>query len=251
MTDSQNKTESQTTKSPDTTAPVILSLEASGEHASIALLRATDILAEARIDQRHGHASHFVSLADTCVKQAGLSFSAIDLVAGGVGPGSFTGLRVCLSAATGFALAGGLPSVGINGLAARAFAARQMLHQTNTPFDHIISLCDTRRGVYFAQIYDRQLNPVSDITEADMTKASAMADTTKGITFLAVPPFEDDSAQSALAPSAFITQMTASHIGQLAYHHWQAHTDKSADLPPLAPLYVAAPKLGPQKTPSS
>src|SRR5260370_34990952 len=52
-----------------------------------------------------GHAELLVPLVDQTMKAAGVKFDGIDRIAVTVGPGSFTGLRVGLSAARGFALA--------------------------------------------------------------------------------------------------------------------------------------------------
>ena len=43
-----------------TKPPVILGLEASGEHASVVVTRGDDVLQELRLEQRHGRASQFV-----------------------------------------------------------------------------------------------------------------------------------------------------------------------------------------------
>ncbi|HLL28674.1 MAG TPA: tRNA (adenosine(37)-N6)-threonylcarbamoyltransferase complex dimerization subunit type 1 TsaB, partial [Xanthobacteraceae bacterium] len=54
-----------------------------------------------------GHAELLVPLVDQTMKQAGVKFDEIDRIVVTVGPGSFTGLRVGLAAARGFALAAG------------------------------------------------------------------------------------------------------------------------------------------------
>lgn len=220
-------------------APLILGLEASGEHASVALVQKGTIVAQARLDQRHGHASHFVTLAANCVKEAGFSFSDLTHIAAGVGPGSFTGLRVCLSAAKGFVLAGNLVGIGVHGLRARAFAALTDGRTIQHPDKPIISCADTRRGVYFHQIYNQALEAESSIGESELSQLLAKQD----VYHLALPPSElsDDNGADA---EAHITQMNAGHIALLA------EKDIAQDLVNLAglePLYVAAPKLGPAK----
>src|SRR5471030_369737 len=70
---------------------------------------------------KRGHAEALMPLIARVMKQAELPFAALDRIAVTTGPGSFTGLRVGLSAARGIALATGKPAVGLSTLA--AFAA--------------------------------------------------------------------------------------------------------------------------------
>lgn len=227
--------------------PLILGLEASGEHASVALVQKGTIVAKARLDQRHGHASHFVTLAANCVKEAGISFSDLTHIAAGVGPGSFTGLRVCLSAAKGFVLAGNLVGIGVHGLRARAFAALTDGRPTQHPDKPIISCADTRRGVYFHQIYNQALEAESSIGESDLSQLLAKQDAYN----LALPPAElseengaDGGTDGGTDGEAHRTEMNAGHIALLAE---KDIAQNLSNLAGLDPLYVAAPKLGPAK----
>ena len=221
-----------------TKPPVILGLEASGEHASVAVTRGDDVLQELRLEQRHGHASQFVPLVKECLDNAELAFADLDIIAAGVGPGSFTGLRVCLSAAKGFAIAGGLTSIGVNGLRARAYGA-----QTQMPdnVSDIISCADTRRGSLFYQRFDCQLEAKSEIAEATMEELMSLASDD----VLCVPPIDDfDKTAANINQNVHIVPMSASDIARVAFMDFQA----SKPLPPLDPLYVVAPKLGPSKS---
>lgn len=216
-------------------APIILGLEASGDHASAAIVKGSKVLAEARIDQKHGHASYFVSLAADAVAQADLRFSDITHIAAGVGPGSFTGLRVCLSAAKGFVLAGGLVGVGVNGLRARAFAAQdQGIKGT------IISCADTRRGSYFAQRYNADYEAQETITDVTLAELQ-QNDKAHDEAVIVVAPSEE--AQDGIS----FVDMSARHIALLADYDMTHNHDLMA----LDALYVAEPKLGPSKKAAS
>src|SRR5258708_29587221 len=80
------------------------------------------LIAQESLSMKRGHAEALMPLIARVVKQAGIGFAALDRVAVTTGPGSFTGLRVGLSAARGIGLAAGKPVVGLTTLTAYAAA---------------------------------------------------------------------------------------------------------------------------------
>src|SRR5215211_1981702 len=79
------------------------------------------LIAQESLAMKRGHAEALMPLIARVMKESGVAFSALDRIAATTGPGSFTGLRVGLSAARGIALAAGKPVVGVTTLT--AFAA--------------------------------------------------------------------------------------------------------------------------------
>ncbi len=71
-----------------------------------------------------GHDEHLFALVEAALAEAGLAISDIDRFAVTIGPGSFTGIRVGVAAARGFALVADAPAVGLSTLAVHAEAAR-------------------------------------------------------------------------------------------------------------------------------
>jgi tRNA threonylcarbamoyladenosine biosynthesis protein TsaB len=95
-----------------------------------------------------GHAEALMPLIARVIKQAGIAFTALDRVAVTTGPGSFTGLRVGLSAARGIALAADKPVVGVTTLT--AYAAAVVAGHSEAP---IVSAIDARHNhVYFQMV---------------------------------------------------------------------------------------------------
>lgn len=85
------------------------------------------------------------------LSRAGLSLDQIEALAVGVGPGSFTGLRVGLSYAKGLALACGRPLLGISTLDSMAVCA---VEQRAAPLGGLLCpLLDARRGQAYAALY--------------------------------------------------------------------------------------------------
>src|SRR6267154_3939425 len=94
---------------------------------------------------KRGHAEALMPLIARVIKEAGIAFASFDRIAVTTGPGSFTGLRVGLSAARGIALAADKPVVGLTTLA--AYAAPVVGENGEHP---IISAIDARHDhVYF------------------------------------------------------------------------------------------------------
>jgi tRNA threonylcarbamoyladenosine biosynthesis protein TsaB len=106
------------------------------------------VLASASVPMRRGHAEALLPSIDQIMDDAGVAFADLDRVAVTVGPGSFTGLRVGVSAARGIALAARKPAVGITTLA--AFAAPALILAQGTP---VLAVIDARHGQFYVQSF--------------------------------------------------------------------------------------------------
>ena len=94
---------------------------------------------------KRGHAEALMPLIARVMKASGIAFASLDRIAVTTGPGSFTGLRVGLSAARGIGLAAGKPVVGLTTLT--AYAAPVVGQNAAQP---VISAIDARHDhVYF------------------------------------------------------------------------------------------------------
>jgi tRNA threonylcarbamoyladenosine biosynthesis protein TsaB len=96
---------------------------------------------------KRGHAEALMPLIARVMKQTGIPFAALDRIAVTSGPGSFTGLRVGLSAARGIGLAAGKPVVGLTTLS--AYAAPIVSDGAEQP---VISAIDARHDHVYLQV---------------------------------------------------------------------------------------------------
>ena len=101
---------------------IILAIDTALDACSAAVLdtSAGKIIALESQPMQRGHAEALMPLIARVMKEAGVAFTALDRIAVTTGPGSFTGLRVGLSAARGIGLAAAKPVVGLTTLAAYA-----------------------------------------------------------------------------------------------------------------------------------
>ncbi len=235
---------------PSTNA-TILALEASASQLSIALMRDGHLLTTRQHLAAHGHAVGIVPLTIETLHEAGETFDAITHVAAGCGPGSFTGIRVTLAAAKGFCMALQAVGVGISGLQALAGAAS---HADPHATSACLTLADTRRGTLYAQIFDGDAQPAGDIFESSVANLPRLIDDdllASGLTIsgLRIIGAERATVADALTTAGVSTTLppvedmpTASMIAHLA-----AAQIKRGEITPLEPLYLADPRLGPQK----
>ena len=105
------------------------------------------LIAQESLAMKRGHAEALMPLIARVMKESGVAFGALDRIAATTGPGSFTGLRVGLSAARGIALAAGKPVVGVTTLT--AYAAPVVSESGEHP---IISAIDARHDHVYLQV---------------------------------------------------------------------------------------------------
>lgn len=131
----------------------ILALDTSLKACAVALVDCATgkTLADESAAMARGHAEALMPMVSRAMASSGLKFPEIDRIAVTVGPGTFTGIRVGLSAARGLALAAGKPLIGIGTLEAHGAALAASTHAPEGPF--AIAL-DARRGEVYAQAFD-------------------------------------------------------------------------------------------------
>ncbi len=126
---------------------LILAIDTALDACAAAVLdtSASDVIAQESQSMKRGHAEALMPLIARVMKASGVAFAELGRIVATAGPGSFTGLRVGLSAARGIALAAGKPVVGVTTLS--AFAAPIIGEHSEHP---VISAIDARHDhVYF------------------------------------------------------------------------------------------------------
>jgi tRNA threonylcarbamoyladenosine biosynthesis protein TsaB len=152
-------------------AMLILAIDTALDACAAAVLdtHANKILAHESQPMKRGHAEALMPLIARVMQNSGIAFASLDRVAATAGPGSFTGLRVGLSAARGIALAANKPVVGLTTLT--AYAAPVVSENGEHP---IISAIDARHDhVYFqvvsgdgSSLIKPKLAPITEALEA-------------------------------------------------------------------------------------
>ncbi len=125
-----------------------------------------ELIAQQSQPMKRGHAEALMPLIAHVMKEAGLPFAALDRIAVTTGPGSFTGLRVGLSAARGIALAADKPVVGLTTLS--AYAAPVVSENSTHP---IISAVDARHDQVYFQVVGSDGSPLVEPKVAPVAEA--------------------------------------------------------------------------------
>jgi tRNA threonylcarbamoyladenosine biosynthesis protein TsaB len=148
----------------------ILALDTSTEFCSAALLLDGETLTRAtHAGQRHSEL--LLPMVEYLLQQSDTTLTALDAIAFGEGPGSFTGLRIVCGVTQGLALGADLPVVGISTLHALARAAKQTW---------VVSCIDARMGEIYWASHRVDEGRVEQLQETELCKPDS------------APPLEGD-----------------------------------------------------------
>jgi tRNA threonylcarbamoyl adenosine modification protein YeaZ len=149
----------------NTTPHYILGLDSAMNGCGVALLNTqeSDKSCAQTLSMMRGQAEALVPMTQTVVTNTGAHFKDIGLIVTTIGPGTFTGLRVGMSAAKSFVLALGVPLIGVTTLDVLAQMYFDMMDNEDmkTADALVCVLIETKRSDYYVQIFDRNLKAVS------------------------------------------------------------------------------------------
>jgi tRNA threonylcarbamoyladenosine biosynthesis protein TsaB len=116
--------------------------------AAVLDLNRGGVIASETLAMTRGHAEALMPLIARVMDQARIEFSELDRIAVTTGPGSFTGLRVGISATRGIALAAGKPAIGLSTLAGLAAPLIAADDSTN-----VVAAIDARHDHVYLQVF--------------------------------------------------------------------------------------------------
>jgi len=224
-----------------TPEPFTLTLDATGFGCSVVVARGANVLARNRLATRHGQAERLLPMIDDAIRRAGLLPSAIDLIGVVVGPGSFTGIRVSLSAARGIALATQAQLIGVTGFEA---VAADLVPSGVTNGSFLLIAIESRREDLFIQIFDHTGGPLLKARAVRPALLDATLSEAIGEAPLLVAGDAAERALSALLPRHNTTAIEASApdaAGLLRAVLTRWRVDERGGKP--LPLYLRAPDV--------
>lgn len=161
---------------------IILNLETATTNCSVSVGENGNILALKEDNTpNYSHSEQLHVFIKNALDTASLSFSDLDAISVSKGPGSYTGLRIGVSAAKGLCFALDIPLISIATLESMAHQARM------ESFDFIIPVLDARRMEVYSAVFDANFNQIRE-TKAEIIKESSFAEYVKtGKTLLLGP----------------------------------------------------------------
>lgn len=148
---------------------IVLAIDTAGTGCFAAVYdsAADTVLASAGADIGRGHAEQLMAFVDQALAESGKALADVSRIAVTIGPGSFTGIRVGVAAARGFALALSVPSVGVSTLASLAGSASK-----KHPGLPVLVAMDAKRDELYCQIFEADGSPRTEaqIVELDDAK---------------------------------------------------------------------------------
>ncbi len=133
----------------------ILNIETSTTLCSVSISKNNELLALKQIDNGYSHAENLHIFINELLIQTNLKPTQLSAVAVSKGPGSYTGLRIGVSAAKGLCYALNIPLISINTL---QIMANSIVNKMQTNF--YCPMLDARRMEVYTAIYDCNLNTI-------------------------------------------------------------------------------------------
>lgn len=129
---------------------IILNIDTAVESASISLAKDAESMQLEHNNIQRDHASWLHVTIDRMMKQQGISLKKLEAIAVTIGPGSYTGLRVGLSAAKGLCMGLNIPLITVGTLEMMAFAVKDKVEDLSCP------MIDARRMEVFMAVFDKK-----------------------------------------------------------------------------------------------
>lgn len=156
-----------------------LAFETSAKAASVALMDGTKLLGESYQNTGLTHSQTLMCMAQDLIRSCGYTPQQVQAVAVAAGPGSFTGVRIGVAAAKGFAWGGEIPCYGVSTLEAMALGL-------GVYDGYILPVMDARRNQVYNALFCAREGKLTRLRE---DRAIALSDLAEDIKSLEKPVF--------------------------------------------------------------
>ena len=218
---------------------MVLCLETSSAICSVALVVESELIAIAESSHHNDHASTILSHLNDCLRQVNGSLSDIAAIAVSAGPGSFTGLRVGVSAAKGISFALGTPMINISTLEALVWTASEM----SSGNKYTCGMIKARKDEVYAIIIDEHKKQILPATVCELYDGwhQKVLDGSEDVLFCGdgILRYQEICGQNGL--NSLDIPTSARNLVDLA---WQKHIKKDySEAKSFTPSYLKQPHI--------
>lgn len=153
---------------------MIIAIETATEVCSAALVHSSNVLAWRSVHEKNIHSERLLILIDEVMNDSKMTLSQLTAVAVSIGPGSFTGLRIGLSAAKGLAMSLKIPLIAVPTLDGIAESYR--LNSPSAAGTDFCAMIEAKREEAFFAFYRITADDVNRTTEYAIKGRSEILD---------------------------------------------------------------------------
>ena len=159
---------------------LILCIETGTDICSVGIAKEGELLSLRESDEGRDHARKVGVFVDELLRETGIAPDDLDAVAVGKGPGSYTGLRIGVSFAKGLCYGLRKPLLAVGSLDALVEVAREdyeagILAVDDWQHARLCPMVDARRMEVYAQVFDSQGTPLTDVSAEVVSEESFAA----------------------------------------------------------------------------
>ena len=208
----------------------ILNIETATKNCSVSLAKNGEtVLFKEIAEQGYSHAEKLHVFIEEIVKEANVNFSEIKAVAVSKGPGSYTGLRIGVSAAKGLCYALQIPLISIDTM--------QVLAKKANVDGLIVPMIDARRMEVYSAVFDKNHNKIKEV-EAEVLTENSCQDFDQTVYFVGDC---QEKCQTVLVKDNFkflpeIIFPSANEMSQLSFEKFQ--NNDFEDVAYFEPFYL-------------
>ena len=172
---------------------IVLAVDSSTPTAAAAISRDGSLIASLRSAAGNTHSECLLPMIEKALSLCSLTVGDVDLFACGVGPGSFTGVRIAVATVKGLAAPLGTPCVGVSSLEG---CAASLSYADGL----VVPVFNARRGNVYTAIFSAERGSVSRLTDDDIIPLDELCASLRA--YGHVVYFAGDAARDALAAAA-------------------------------------------------
>lgn len=156
---------------------LILCIETGTDICSVGLARDGELVSLRESDEGRDHAKNVAVFVDELLRENGVTAEELSAVAVGMGPGSYTGLRIGVSFAKGLCYGLQIPLVAVGSLDSMVQVAREdheagIIDVDNWNDAVLCPMVDARRMEVYTQLFDAQGQPLNEVKAEIVTEES-------------------------------------------------------------------------------